>query len=97
MKLLAIAGSIACPLAIFVIAFLLGMGYAVRSEVAKAARQAGLTKDGAKLLGEAARLLNSLVNLTELDGEFGATRLSDKDTQRVKEWVDRYRKETTKA
>lgn len=95
MKLLVALGLIAILLTVGVLCYLAGAWAAARSEAAKALRTSGMPRNAGKLLRDSMKFINSLISLTELDGDFGETRLSDKDRERANDLVDRYRKETS--
>lgn len=90
-------GGIALLVTVCVLSYLAGRSSVLRSEAAELLRKTGLTRNSATLLEETVTFVNSLIRLTKLDGDFGETRLSDKDRRRAEDLVDRYRKETTKA
>jgi hypothetical protein len=92
MVLRAIEG-VGCLLFVLIVGWLLGLATAARGDFKTKLKSAGITKESAALLRRAGRLLNSLVDLTELRGDFGETRLSDADRARVEEWLTDYEKE----
>lgn len=79
-------------LATFVVAFLLGVSAGGKMEIRKALRDAGLTKDTAKLYGRATKILRRLHGLTELDGDLAADILSPASKKLIADWLADQRK-----
>lgn len=92
-----IVGPIACLLLSMGLAFFAGIAFSVRLEAKKVLREAGLTKDAAKLLGRAGKILNRMVRVTDLYGEFSPDLLSPETQALVKQWVSDYEKEIKKV
>jgi hypothetical protein len=60
-------------------------------------REAGLSKDMAKLYGRAAKLLNRLEQTTDLDGAYAGDVLSAETKRLVSEWIADYRSQINKV
>ncbi len=60
---------------------------------AAAFREVGHTRKSAKLYHRAAQLLNRLVRVTDLDGDFAVDILSNPTQRQVNKWLAAYRKE----
>lgn len=71
------------------------LGYAVGrdSGTQERLRQLGFTRASARLYTRAAKLLNRMVTVTELDGDFAADILSPTTKKAVQDWIADYRKE----
>jgi hypothetical protein len=95
MVVMGVASVAVCAAATFA-AYLLGVARNVRSETKRQLHDLGLTPRTADLYQRAAKLLKSLVAVTDLDGPFGADVLSEETRKQVNEWLAAYRKEITK-
>lgn len=82
---------------LFFVAYGVGVRAAATSEVRKALRPLRLTKQDAVLYRQAARILNRLINVTELSGDLAADLLSSKSRQQIEEWLVDYQKEIDKV
>jgi hypothetical protein len=80
-----------------VFAFVFGMGFGLKLDMKKVMREAGFSKDSAKLYGRAAKLLVRLEQVTDLDGAYSGDVLSDETQRLVKEWLADYRKQIKKV
>lgn len=56
-------------------------------------RELGFTRKAAGLYRRAAKLLNRMVTITDLDGDFAADILSPETRKQVDQWLADYRKE----
>lgn len=77
--------------------FFLGLAAATRANLSQVMREAGLNKDTAKLYGRAAKILNRLAQVTDLDGAFAGDVLSEETRKQVTEWVADYRNQINKT
>ncbi len=78
-------------------AFWMGVALATTVKVREALREVGLSKETAKLYGRAAKILNRLAQVTDLDGAFAGDVLSEETRKQVTEWVTDYRKQVNKV
>lgn len=76
--------------------FLLGIALMAKIKIGEALRDAGLSKESAKLYGRAAKILNRLEQTTDLDGAYAGDVLSDETKTLVTEWMADYRKKISK-
>lgn len=80
-----------------VLAFWAGVAVNTHSKITERLRELGFTKDTAKLYARAAKILNRMVKVTELDGDFSADILSPETAEQVNDWLADYRKQVTKV
>lgn len=73
-----------------------GVKMAATSEVRKSLRPLRLSKTDAVLYRQAAKILNRLINLTDLQGDLAEDLLSSKSRQQIQEWLAAYQKELDK-
>lgn len=79
-----------------VLVFLVGLGVGAKGNVTKTLRERGLTRNTAAIYGDAMKLLNGMVRITELDGDFSADVLSETTKKQINDLLDRHRKEINK-
>ena len=77
--------------------FLLGLATGFKLEFKTALREAGVSRDAANLYGRAVRIFRRLAGLAALDGELSGDALSDESRKLITDWLDDYRKLTTKG
>lgn len=80
-----------------VFAFVFGMGFGLKLDMSKVMREAGFSKDSAKLYGRASKILRRLEQTTDLDGAYAGDVLSEETQRLVKEWLADYRKQIKKV
>lgn len=80
-----------------VLAFVVGMGFGLKLDMKTVMREAGFSKESAKLYGRAAKLLRRLEQTTDLDGAYAGDVLSDDTKRLVTEWLADYRKQIKKV
>lgn len=83
--------------AILIGTFYAGLVVGAIAQARRGLRELGFTKESAKLYHRAAKILNRLVNVTELDGDFAADILSEETKKIINGWVADYRKEIEKV
>lgn len=62
----------------------------------RASERSKMTNTDVKLYRQAAKLLNRMVNVTELDGDIAADIVSPTTRKQIDEWLTTYRKEIDK-
>lgn len=77
-------------------AFVIGLSVGTRVAATGVLREYGFTRQSARLYTRAAKLLNRLIRITELDGDFAADILSPATRKDVEQWIDDYKKEINK-
>ena len=87
-----IAAVIATAVVFLVLGFICGVNVANKGQLRQALREAGFTKDSAKLYARAAKILRRLDSLTQLDGDMAVDILSDTTKKQVSDWLADYRK-----
>lgn len=74
------------------LAFLCGFGLGTRESMRTELRGLGFSVESSKLYHQAAKLLNSLVTITDLDGPMGEDVISDPTRARIIAWLSEYRR-----
>ena len=74
------------------LAFFIGIGMGARETTRDELKKLGFTVESAKLYHQAAKLLNSLITITDLDGPMGEDLISDPTRERIKLWLAEYRR-----
>lgn len=80
-----------------IVAFFGGLFVGVGSQMKSKLRELGFTPNSAKLYSRAAKILNRMVKVTELDGDFAADILSEETKRQVNDWLADYKKEINKV
>lgn len=75
------------------LAFRFGAQQALRKDIRAMIRKSGITVRDVQLYREAARILNRLINVTDLDGDLAADVVSPATRQKIEAWMIDYRKE----
>ncbi len=84
-------------IAALILAYIAGMLSGAKVEARRELAKLGFNRQSAVLYKRAAKILNRMVNVTELDGDFAADILSEPTKKLVAEWVDDYNKEINKV
>lgn len=75
----------------------IGLSARTKIEWQNALRQAGISKEALNLYGRAVRIFRRLSGLAALDGELSGDSLSPESRKLITDWLDDYRKLTTKG
>lgn len=76
---------------------ILGLALSTKVGWDKALRDAGLSKDAARLYGRAVRIFRRLSGLAALDGELSGDVLSPRSRELIVTWLDDYRRLTERG
>ncbi len=76
--------------------YLTGLTVGLRRSYTRQLRTLGLTRGSAGLYTRAAKLLNRLAALTDMDGMLAGDSLSPETRRQVTAWLDDYRREISK-
>lgn len=79
-----------------VVAYLIGLAVGMRRNYSNRLRDLGLNRRSAELYASAAKILNRLAQLGDLDGVLAGDVLSPETRQTVNEWLTAHRREITK-
>lgn len=77
--------------------FRLGVRSVAKEDVAKHLRPLRMTKHDVVLYRKAARLLNRLINITDLDGDLAGDIVSDTTRRQIEVWLIEYKEELDKV
>jgi hypothetical protein len=93
MGLVIFAGMLITAIVAGVVGFVVG----ARVTTIRRLRELGFSKASADLYDRAANILNRLVRITKLDGDFAADILSDQSREQIEKWLSDYRKQVNKV